>query len=548
MMSGMPKEADVSLGFGEVLGAIKRRRMLIAAIVAPTLVIAGALALGLPDVYRSTANFALIGADLDVLRTTYTDEFVYAVADRVKRSPELESIARELEPYPELAGQPEAASRLRDDISVKMVTQNLVDPETGRQQGSFAGFTVVYSNASPDMAARVAERLPTLFIEISRERTLERANAEIRFLTAEAVRKRAEVDEQEKRLAKFKERNFDKLPEIAQANVNLRAQIDRQIEDSERELRGVRQNRVFLVQQLQQEQSGPAISNVRQLEDEYNRKAAIYSSDHPDLIALRRQIDNLRRTGPGVAGSSLQAELDDQRAALAEARQRYSEDHPDVRRMMRSIEALEARIASGDSATAQRAAPTVVSVQLQTQLNALDTQIEGLQARAAEQRNQLNSLDMKLGAAPEVEREFQSITRDLDNARQLYEQLTSKRMTAELLAASIKTGNADRFRVLDAPQRPLEPAEPGRLRIIVLGLILACVLGLGSALAAEILDPNVRGSRDVRNMLQVAPLALVPEIHNSVYAQRHRRRLSLLTASVVVGAPLMFLLVRLLSS
>lgn len=548
----MTKDDDVSAGLGEVLGILSRRRMLIATVGLLILIIAGALALGLPDVYRSQATFTLLQTEEDRQgsdRDLYADEFVYSLTDRVKRSAQLQVVARELEPYPELAGRPDAATgQLRDDISVEMITEELRDPRTGRALEAFKGFAVTYSNRSPDMAVRVLERLPPLYAEISRATALQRAQHDIGFLTAEAERKRAEIDKQEKHLAEFKQRNFDKLPEIAQANVNFRTQIEREVEAVERELRGVRQNRVFLLQQLQQEQAGPTVGNLRQLEDEYNRKSAIYASDHPDVVALRRQIDNLRRAGPGVTGSSLQAELDGQRAALAEARQRYSDDHPDVRRLVRSIEALEARIAAGESAATSRAAPTVVSVQLQTQLNAIDTQIGGLQARSAQLRNQLLSLDMKLGATPEVEREYKLLTRDIESARQLYEQLTDKRMAAEFQVAVISTGTMDRFRLLDPPYRPSKPSQPARLRIFVLGLILATILALGSAIAAELMDPSVRGSRDVRNVLQVTPLALVPQIRNSVFARQHKRRLSLLTACVVVGAPLAFLVVRLISS
>jgi uncharacterized protein involved in exopolysaccharide biosynthesis len=545
-------EAETTLGLGELIGAVKRRRHAIVGTAVPIVVVAAALALGLPDIYQSQATFTLVqskNGDSFVDSSSRDDQYVYALTDRVRRSPQLAALSTELNPYPELVDDPaEALRRLRGDLTVNMLTEDLLDPGSTRQIKVYKGFTIVYSNRSPEMAVQVAERLPALIAELSRTVALDRVNQSINFLSSEAEKKRTQIAEQERRLAEFKQRNFDKLPEIAQANINFRSQVDRQIEDTERELRGLRQNRVFLMQQLQQEQSGPAVGNLRQLEDEYARKAAVYASDHPDVIALRRQIESLRRTGPGVSGSSLQAELDGQRAALAEVRQRYSEDHPDVRRMVRNIQSLEARIAAGESASSSRAAPTMISVQLQTQLNALDTQIAGLQVRSAELRNQMINVDMKLGSAPEVEREYQGISRDLDNARQLHDRLTNQRMAAELEAAAIMTGTSDRFRMLDAPMRPEAAARPARVRILILGLIAAVILALGSAAVAEMLDPNVRGTRDVRNVLAVTPLATVPDIHNSLFVRRHRRRLSLLTASVVIGAPLMYMVVRLLSA
>jgi len=233
---------------------------------------------------------------------------------------------------------------------------------------------------------------------------------------------------------------------------------------------------------------------------------------------------------------------------LAEARQRYSADHPDVRRLTRSVEALEARIAAGDSASASRAAPTVVSVQLQTQLNAIDTQIGGLESRAASLRNQLLSLDMKLGATPEVEREYQAITRDLDSARRVYDELINKRMGAELEAASVTSGASDKFKLLDAPTLPLKPAKPARARIVILGFIVAFILAFGMAAALEMFDPRVRGTRDIRNVLDVTPLAVIPEIHNSLYAREHRRRMITAAVSLAVGAPLVYVVLRWLAA
>ena len=53
------------------------------------------------------------------------------------------------------------------------------------------------------------------------------------------------------------------------------------------------------------------------------------------------------RAGGSPTGMSLRQQLQQQRSILAETRQRYSEDHPDVKRIERNIQSLEARIAVG---------------------------------------------------------------------------------------------------------------------------------------------------------------------------------------------------------
>ena len=122
------------------------------------------------------------------------------------------------------------------------------------------------------------------------------------------------------------------------------------------------------------------MDTLRALEDEYAKKAAVYDPNHPDMIALRHQIDAMRSgdLAAGV-GSDLEAQLAAQRATLAEMRQRYSEDHPDVKRLERTIQELQARIASGEKDQRTYVSRTPAVVQLETQLNGVETQIAALE-------------------------------------------------------------------------------------------------------------------------------------------------------------------------
>ena len=101
------------------------------------------------------------------------------------------------------------------------------------------------------------------------------------------------------------------------------------------------------------------------------------------MIALRRQIDALKAGGGAVDSLSLPAQLQAQKQILAQARQRYSEDHPDVKRIERQIKSLETRIASGETSAGNPVGSPAV-VQLKTQINALDNQMA--RPRAAPRR------------------------------------------------------------------------------------------------------------------------------------------------------------------
>jgi uncharacterized protein involved in exopolysaccharide biosynthesis len=545
-------QTDNSLSLTDYLAAINRRRVLAMGIAVPVLLIGAVLALALPDIYRSYATFRLVAdrvAEQTRDEAEYADQYIFSLADKVLRSESLGETVVASEAYPEAGTSPRAAlAYLYDDVTVSMVTQTVLAPGTGRERTVNTGFQVAFQHRDPEQAERLASALAQSFIEVGRSDDLTAASNKAKFFSGEADRLSQQIADFERRLADFKAANFDRLPESAQANVGIRARVEQELDGVEREIRTLQQNRVFVAQQLRQAQTGPAAGNLRQLEDEYARKSGTYADTHPDMVAQRRQIESVRRGGVAATGNSLQAQLDAERAILAEARQRYSEDHPDIRRMQRNIETLEARIAAGEGGGAGAVSETVLSVQLQTQLNAIDTQIGGLQARAGGLRSRLEMLESQLGSTPEVEREYQEITRGLGGAREQYNQMMNRRLDAEVQVEAINSGAADRFTLFAAPTVPSAPSGPPRAGILVISVLLSLILAFSAVVAAEALDATVRGARDVRAILGSSPLAVIPEIHNSLFQRQQRRRLTAFVGSVIVGAPLLFLIVRLLAA
>jgi hypothetical protein len=134
-----------------------------------------------------------------------------------------------------------------------------------------------------------------------------------------------------------------------------------------------------------------------------------------------------------------------------------------------------------------------------------------------------------------VERQYANATRDLSIAREKYEQLLARQMDAEVSESAIVGGRADEFRLIQAPMLPGLPAKPQRLAILLIGLVGSLVLGLTFTVAAEALDPKVRGARDVRDLLAVSPLVAIPMIRNSRSRRRGAWRFAFATGSAVVG-------------
>ena len=541
-------------GFSDYLAAIGRRRALLLGVALPIAALALLLAAGLPDIYRSEALVEIDEpkAEGRIIQgpqqgePSYADQYVQSLKGVVLSDANLTQLAKEFDLYPQhRADEAALLRRLRRDIDVDIVTTPILDPRTGREREVVAAFTLAYDSRDPDKAQAVARWLVDAFLAEHRRQRQERAASAADFFASEAERLREHVTGLEGKLADFKKENYGRLPELTEVNMNMMDRTERDLEQMQLQAQTLRQERVFLVSQLQQTRAaGPDAGSLRSLEDEYKRKSTTYDESHPDMISLRRQIDSLKLGGAPPGGGSLRDQLNAKRATLAEARQRYSDDHPDVRRLNRDIGALEARIGAGERADEDPGARTPVAMQLQTQINAIDTQLAGLVARSAELRGKLSNLEGHVVSAPQVEREYQTVTRDLAIGRTKYEELLNRQMDAEVSEAAIAGGRADEFRLTQAPLRPSDPAKPQRLAILLIGLILATVLGLTAAVVAEGLDQSVRGARDVRDVLAISPLVAVPDIRNSRTRRRQMGRLAAVSGCAVVAVWIVFTAVQ----
>ena len=143
-----------------------------------------------------------------------------------------------------------------------------------------------------------------------------------------------------------------------------------------------------------------------------------------------------------------------------------------------------------------------------------------------------------------MEREYKSLALNLQLAQANYNQLLKNQMDAQLTSQAISSGRSDQIRLLYKPAVPSTPGKPKRVAIGVVGLMLAILLGLTAVVIAESVDQSVRGSRDIRRVLALAPLAVIPEIQDAATARRQRLQFATLTACVVLGSAVVLMAVR----
>src|SRR5262249_14954601 len=150
-----------------------------------------------------------------------------------------------------------------------------------------------------------------------------------------------QIAELEGKLAKFKSKHVDALPELQGVNMQMLDRAEQELRDLEAKKMSLDQQRVFLEAQLAQikphsmltTDTGERIMSpddrLKMLKSQLASARALYSPDHPDIARLEREIKGLEaETGAQSAGNELQRQLETARGELAAARQRYSPDHP----------------------------------------------------------------------------------------------------------------------------------------------------------------------------------------------------------------------------
>ena len=154
--------------------------------------------------------------------------------------------------------------------------------------------------------------------------------------------------------------------------------------------------------------------------------------------------------------------------------------------------------------------------------------------RRAELVAELDELESKMLAMPQIEREFARLTRDNEGAIVRFTEVRQKLDEARTAGKVEAEGGGARFILTDPPLLPGSPYKPNRLSLLLIVGFLAVVSGVGVALLRESTDGTVREAADLVAISGAPPIAVIPYIETRVDF-RKRIALNLLTSAVVIG-------------
>ena len=477
------------LNISHLLNSFYARKGLIICVAVVVFLLGTYTATLLPNIYESRSLILVSPQRVpsSFITSTITTELgdrMQAIIQEILSRTQLEKIVREFDLYPATKSSTieDRIERLRKTIKVEVRRNNV--------------FQLSFESDSPRKAQQVTGRLASLFIEQNLQIREQQAIGTKSFMTAEADRLRKELEEQEAVVNQYKAAHRYELPDQVDSNLRTLEQLRREMEASNQRLTALQERKGIL------------------------QKQTIES----DILGTDLLGTSL--AGPAEdGGQNIKVQM--KKKELEGLLQRYSSKHPDVIRIKREIEALEAESGTAvapTKATSQSISSTANPLKqvLQSQIADIDGEIQTLRAQRDQVRTEVGALQARVDASPIRAIELSKISRGYEITLRKYQDLLSKSLESELSENMEKKQKGEQFQILDAANFPLKPIRPNRPMIILIGLIVGLGGGVASAFVWDNLDRSFKQSDEINAFINVPVLATVPALvtRSSVLEQR----------------------------
>jgi succinoglycan biosynthesis transport protein ExoP len=482
-----------------VVRLLKRRLLFF---IVPMLLIAVAgsvVVMLLPAMYRSQATILVESQQIpdELVRSTVTalaDERLQVIQQRTLSRDNLLALARK---FSLLQDRSSLSPTEMADAIRKRIEINQVEASGGRRGGPdrfVLAFTVAYEDESPQRAAGVANELVTTILSADAKARVNQAAETTSFLQEESVRLSQQLTQIEADIAKFRLDNSAALPEKLSFNMSLNERLEKNISDVDREIQGI---------------------------DEQKR-----------LFTFEASIRTAAGGNVGPDGrSEIDVRIDALRAEIATKSALYSENHPEMKALRRSLKALEAertdiltqvksQATEGETATS----PSNMEARLVEQkIAALDARVGFLKKQREQFVAASDSLKTIIAKSPDVGSALGTLQRRQETTQKNLDAINNKLAAARLGEKLEEDQRSERFEVIEQPIAPEQPSSPNRKKYLALVLAMALAGGGGIAYGAEMLDRRLRTSADLLSRLNVRPLAVIEYI--PLKSEQKRRRI-----------------------
>jgi len=309
----------------------------------------------------------------------------------------------------------------------------------------------------PGLAAEEANAVAEAYAKYNVELKLKGARDALAWLTEEAGRLRAKVDESSQALQNFR----------VKAGI-LGMQEQRQITAQ----KIMDFNKAFLEAQAQRLSLESKLEQLTRIAKEPAGVQTIFTVTDNVLI------DKLKAEA---------AALETEKSKLLKV---YKDKHPEILKIDAQIQQVKQRL----------------DTEFQNTLHAVQTQYKVAKAREDTLANQVNQLRNEGQQLNEKEIQYQNLQREVESNQTLYDSVV-KRLKETGVAGGIENSNV---RIVEQATVPTVPVRPRKIWNLLLSVAVGLALSFGVAFAIEYLDTTVKTPDDVERYLGLPVIGIVP--------------------------------------
>ena len=408
-----------------------------------------AAAFGLPRTYRSTATLLVQSQDLPTSLVESptngaVEQRIARIREQVLSRGDLIQLIEQNDLYPEeRRSQPlsKIIEKMRHSTAVGALSSD-IGQQSGTQNNTIA---IAMSFDYPDAgkAQAVLQSFVSKFLTMDSQDVEDQATLTVRFLQDQATKLQSQITDLEGQLTALKARNGSAL-----ASSGMPAVLD--TGSFSAQIAGLQNENRQLLAQSRRGNSNDALSSA---EAALAAAQAQYSDTHPDVIAAKERVRELRQMS---ASAGPDTTLQDQIAANNAA----------IRQLMEQRDAAMARANAAVAGSARAPAILEQAMQLENRVSTLRSQ-------------------------------YQQISENLLKAQ------NSARMATEQ--------RAERLSLVEPANLPDRPFSPNRVQLIAVSAGGGLLLGLLLALGIEFVNRPVRSPRQLEQ-LDIPVIGLVPLI------------------------------------
>lgn len=362
-------------------------------------------------------------------------------------------------------------------------------------------FTMNDQKTAPIVLQAIAEG----FIEESARPQKEAARTANDFIRRQIQDYETELHDIESQLQDYKVNNYDALPGAYDKHIEHLIMLQRQLVDlaiSEQELQAKRQD--ILTQLVKKN------PDILRIKSELAQAASRYTEHHPLVQSLREQLQKLE--------SRLAAEQQEYRETGELDLSKLIKVQDEQYNRLLEIYGQQTALAVDEKPAAEAGKPAsgstsdaLVDMVLADvgELQQVERQLKMLKARQKAIQEAVHQQTVVAVAIPAKEQLYADLTRRYEALQTRYMKAYQRLQDAKLSEELDYIDSLKRFKILQKPHPEGTPIQAPKIKLLLMGLIMALVSGLGLAFMIEFFDARIYSTKQFAQAFRIPVLGRI---------------------------------------